>query len=265
MIELSYSKRDVVVPLCKDSKDVLVRSAMEGSMGRVWVAKLNDPKFCLIKVGNYAFLLGLTPRGARMMDLRATLIKECNHAYITPSNDLWDIWLEENLDCNYRKLSRYAIKRDEQHFNKKVLKEYVKNIPAGMKIERIDKNSYNDALKEAWSNDFVSNFENENKFLEYGMGYVIYKGDELVAGCSAYGFSEGMMEVTVATKKEYRRQGLALAAAARFILDCIDKGIYPNWDAANLQSVELAKKLGYVFDKEYKVFQIDNRSLYGEL
>lgn len=265
MIELSYSKRDVVIPLCKDSKDVLVRSAMEGSMGRVWVAKLNDPKFCLIKLGNYAFLLGLAPKGARMMDLRATIIKECNHAYITPSNELWDLWLEGNLDCNYRKISRYAIKKDEQNFDKLVLKEYIKKIPAGMKIERIDRHSYKSALKEPWSNDFVANFENENKFLEYGMGYVIYKGSELVSGCSAYGFSEGMMEVTVATKKEYRRKGLALAAAASFILDFMDKGIYPNWDAGNLQSVELAKKLGYIFDKEYKVFQIDDRSLYNDI
>ena len=61
------------------------------------------------------------------------------------------------------------------------------------------------------------------------------------------------------------RSGLALAAAASFILDCMDKGIYPNWDAGNLQSVELAKKLVYIFDKEYKVFQIDDRSLYNDI
>lgn len=257
MIELGFSKRDIVIPLCKDSSEVLVRSAMEGSMGRVWVARLEEPTFCLLKIGNHAYTVGLVPKGERALNLRATLLKECDHAYINPTDETWAIWLEDNLNCNYRKISRYAFKKNEQHFEEDVLNSFIERLPKPMRMKRIDKHSYRQALKEEWSHDFVANFGSEEKFLEYGMGYVIYKGNELVSGCSAYGFSAGMMEITVATKKEYRRRGLALAAASKFILDCMEKGLYPNWDAASLISVSLAEKLGYVFDKEYKVFQID--------
>ena len=49
MVELGYSKRDIVIPICKDSKEVLVRSAMEGRMGRVWVDDLEKTEFLYSK------------------------------------------------------------------------------------------------------------------------------------------------------------------------------------------------------------------------
>lgn len=64
------------------------------------------------------------------------------------------------------------------------------------------------------------------------------------------------IEITIGTKNEYRRKGLALAVASRLILDCAERNIYPRWDASNIESVELAEKLGYHFDKEYEVYSI---------
>ena len=258
MVELGYSKRDIVIPICKDSKEVLVRSAMEGRMGRVWVDDLEKPSFCIVRIGNFVYPLGLVPSGGeRALALKSFILVECNKTYITPQNDAWDMWLRENLDYNYRMVTRYAIKKDEHNFDRALLQSYVDGLDKSMKIKHIDKHAYKTALLSDWSFDFVSNFEDESKFLQYGMGFVIYHGKELVSGCSAYAAAEGMMEVTVATREDYRRKGLAIVCAARFILDCMDKSIYPNWDAANFKSVELARKLGYIFDKEYHVFQID--------
>lgn len=64
------------------------------------------------------------------------------------------------------------------------------------------------------------------------------------------------MEVQVKTKKEYRRQGLALGCSAAFLLECLEKDIIPNWEATNQQSVELALKLGYIYDREYQVYRL---------
>lgn len=36
----------------------------------------------------------------------------------------------------------------------------------------------------------------------------------------------------------------------------MERNIYPRWDAANLESVAIAEKLGYHFDKEYEVYSI---------
>ncbi|MCR5097745.1 MAG: GNAT family N-acetyltransferase [Lachnospiraceae bacterium] len=44
---------------------------------------------------------------------------------------------------------------------------------------------------------------------------------------------------------------------AALILRCIDEGLYPSWDAMNMNSVHLAEKLGYEFDHEYTVYEME--------
>ena len=58
---------------------------------------------------------------------------------------------------------------------------------------------------------------------------------------------------------DHRRKGLATVVSAALILDCLEKGKYPNWDAANSTSAKLAEKLGYVFDKAYDTYFVNNR------
>ena len=66
------------------------------------------------------------------------------------------------------------------------------------------------------------------------------------------------MEIEVDTKEAHRRKGLALCCCANLILSCLEKGKYPSWDAANLQSVALAEKLGYHFDREYLTLEVQS-------
>ena len=54
-------------------------------------------------------------------------------------------------------------------------------------------------------------------------------------------------------------EGLATVVSAALILDCLENGKYPNWDAANTTSAKLAEKLGYEFDKAYDTYFVDNR------
>ena len=42
--------------------------------------------------------------------------------------------------------------------------------------------------------------------------------------------------------------------AAALILECEKRGIYPSWDAHNVESKALAEKLGYRIDKEYTAY-----------
>ncbi|WP_307720455.1 GNAT family N-acetyltransferase [Clostridium tagluense] len=43
------------------------------------------------------------------------------------------------------------------------------------------------------------------------------------------------------------------------ILDCLHRGKYPSYDAANLESVALAQKLGYVLDEPYDTYYIHSK------
>ncbi|MCR2023895.1 GNAT family N-acetyltransferase, partial [Blautia pseudococcoides] len=47
-----------------------------------------------------------------------------------------------------------------------------------------------------------------------------------------------------------------LCCAAQLILDYLERGLYPSWDAQNPASVALSEKLGYHFDKEYTVCEV---------
>lgn len=256
MIELMRSERDVIAALCEDSHEVLVKAAAEGKMGRVFVSNSDEPKYCLIVVEGFAYLQGLPPKGARALDLRATLLLECEEILITPENETWAAWLEENLNCSFRKLNRYILKANNEDFDLDRLDSYIAGLPEGYEMRKISSQEYKDAKNNYWSSYFVNSFDDEEHFLENGLGYVIYQGEELVSGCSAYGFSNGYLEVEVITKIGHKRKGLGIAACAMFIKDCVSRGIYPNWDAANMHSVELAQKLGYHFVREYKVYQI---------
>ena len=40
------------------------------------------------------------------------------------------------------------------------------------------------------------------------------------------------------------------------LLQCLEEGLYPSWDAQNMNSVYLAEKLGYEFDHEYTVYEV---------
>jgi GNAT acetyltransferase len=53
------------------------------------------------------------------------------------------------------------------------------------------------------------------------------------------------------------RKGIATALANRLLLECFHRGLEPHWDAANGESVKLAKKSGYTFKGTYDAYYIE--------
>lgn len=79
---------------------------------------------------------------------------------------------------------------------------------------------------------------------------------ELLAGASSFVVFQGGLEIEIDTREDVRRQGLATACGAALVLMCLDRGLYPSWDAATRDSVALAEKLGYVFDHPYAIYKV---------
>lgn len=127
-------------------------------------------------------------------------------------------WSEMIESCfpKAKKVTRYAMKKDTQ-FNEKKLQEL---------------------------------------YLKYGRGMVILKDNEIVSGASSYTRYLQGIEIEVDTIPSERRKHLATAACSALILDCLKKGLYPSWDAQNINSVYLAEKLGYEFSHEYTAYEI---------
>lgn len=77
-----------------------------------------------------------------------------------------------------------------------------------------------------------------------------------MAGASSYSVYREGIEIEVQTLPAHRQKGLARAASAALILECLRQGRYPNWDAANEISLHLAQTLGYRPGREYRAYHI---------
>ena len=106
--------------------------------------------------------------------------------------------------------------------------------------------------------DFVSPFGSREKYLELGRGMVILKDGKIVSGASSYTRYREGIEIEVDTAEAERRKHLATVACAALILRCLKEGLYPSWDAQNMDSVRLAEQFGYEFDHEYTAYEVDS-------
>lgn len=255
MIELLKEEMNCLYSFVEGKSDVELWACIEGNMGRAWVDKKDKPNYAIIVVADFCYLLG---SGIFMED--ESLVKEIltrNKGKIIVADDFnWISFIEKHFPDNLRKFSRYAIKIEPDIFKRDVLENYISNVEDQFKIEKINESNYYKVLEDKFMEDCCSFFSSLEDYLEHGIGYIIMHDGEIIAGASSYSYCKGSLDITIGTKEEYRRRGLAAACASKLILDCLERNIYPRWDAANQESVVLAEKLGYNFDKEYIVYSI---------
>jgi GNAT superfamily N-acetyltransferase len=228
-------------------KETLIYSCLQKVMGKIYVTDLECPKAAMAYVGCFAFYAGEPDK-----ELVAT--KPDGFVIMTPQNKAWEACIEECFP-DAKKVIRYAIKKDTQ-FDKEYLQSLIKNLPEGYELKEIDERIYDMCFSDPVTRDFVSSFESKEKYLEMGRGMVILESGRIVAGASSYTrYNEGI-EIEVDTVEEERRKGLATIVSAALILRCLSEGLYPSWDAQNMNSVHLAEKLGYEFDHEYTAYEV---------
>ncbi len=85
------------------------------------------------------------------------------------------------------------------------LKENIKKIEPDFQVTKIDEHIYHMVMQDPFMADCCSFFSSIEEFMEHGIGFVIIKDNQLVAGASSYTFHEGCIEVTIGTHAQYRR------------------------------------------------------------
>ena len=250
MIELGLNEREGLSELATD--DILVRLALAGKCGKVWIPATGTASYCVIKVYHYMYIVGVTPKKDRAVSLWGTIARHGEGAYIIPTSESWIDWLVENID-----FSRYllAFKGVE---NRALLEELNGALEEGLNIDNVRPDDYDALLKDMWSEDFAACFDNRDEFAKDATGYMVYKDGVALSGCVGRAYGEEFMELVFATNPDYRRRNLALTAASNVSLYLEDKNINPYIDVRNQHSVELASRLGFEFIKEYQVYQIYN-------
>ncbi|PGM50985.1 GNAT family N-acetyltransferase, partial [Bacillus cereus] len=175
------------------------------------------------------------------------------------NSDEWKKRLEAFHERKIDKILRYKFKRNPELLNRTKLKSFITVLPNGYELRKIDKYIANNPTLHKVSEDFTSQFSSIDDYVNRGVGYSILYNGEVVCGASSYSIYDDGIEIEVATDPNHRRKGLATVVSAALILDCLENGKYPNWDAANNTSAKLAEKLGYVFDKAYDTYFVNTR------
>ncbi len=236
-----------VMHLFEGWKETLIYSCLQKVMGKIFVTDLDSPQSAMAYVGCFAFYAGRP-------DQELVSNKPKGFVIMVPQNKAWEACIEACFP-SAKKVTRYAIKKDT-HFDQDYLKNLVSKLPEGYEMKPIDDKIYDMCLPDPVTRDFVSSFESKEKYLELGRGMVILKSGQIVAGASSYTRYREGIEIEVDTVENERKKGLATIASAALILRCLEEGLYPSWDAQNMNSVHLSEKLGYEFDHEYTAYEV---------
>ncbi|OFU72798.1 acetyltransferase [Streptococcus sp. HMSC10A01] len=195
---------------------------------------------CLYQLGNFIF-----PADQVDLDFWQDYSSQYGLAdKIIISEDFsWQEFLDSQSEL--QQFTRYAFS-DRADFDTEVLEKWQSRLPANYYLSSIDKESYECLAREAWSQDLQGDFSDFDQFqAEGGFGFLVYSGEEIIAGISTGLVYHGALEIEIATKSAYQRQGLAKILGAQMILEAQKRSLFPLWDAHNEASKKVAESLGY--------------------
>lgn len=234
-----------IAPLFAGWEETMIWSCLQGCMGYALVDQEEAPKSAQIVLGDFCFFAG---------EPNDDLIRRAGAPILTPKDRDWAQRIEAVLGTGVEKQTRYAIRKEPNVFDREKLMQFAGSLRPPIALRPFDRVLYKQAMAEEWSRDFCAQFEDFTDFQRRGLGIGAVENGQLVAGASSYTVYREGIEIQIETKQEYRRRGLATACGAALILACLDRGLYPSWDAHDLRSVALAEKLGYHRGEPYTVY-----------
>jgi GNAT superfamily N-acetyltransferase len=247
-IELNKANRLKIAQAFRGNKrvDFSIECAVEGQLGRVYVDDPSRPGAYCIRVGPFGYFAG-DAGSAAARDLMASFPA---YHLLMPSPAAWLKLAQEIFGEHLVSFPRYS-------FSSALLSaEHLGDLLAGSRFrDRVMPISLELATRAASQPESfldLSDFDSAADFVQRGLGYAVMDGDKLAAAAySSLVCSEGI-EVSVYVVERFRQRGVATALCSRLLLDCLALGLRPNWDAANTESVRLARKLGYGFVETYE-------------
>ena len=249
MQKLEKEQLKIASKFFKETKFYMCKTALQGYMGEVYVDDIENPKFSFAFVERFCFI-----DGDSNSELAENALANIDKYYkVIIANENWFEKIEKvynNSITDYRN----AIKKDTI-FDKEKLLNYINSLDSEYEIKNINKDLYV-RIKE--TDSWVTNLGMTVNYEEYGIGFcAINKKDEIVAIVTSDMVYDDGIEINIKVKETERKKGIATALSASIILECIKRNIYPSWDAANSNSLNLARKLGYEYDYEYKIYKIN--------
>ncbi|SET14422.1 Protein N-acetyltransferase, RimJ/RimL family [Oceanobacillus limi] len=250
--EADLQVRKKLLPMYQGMEDTVIQSCLQGHMGTAWVDDLEKPTVSQLIVGIFVFYAG-NPNANATEELLYNLPE---HSLVIVDTEEWKKKIEMVHQDASNKIQRYRFRKERKDLDRHHLEKFLSTLEDGYELRKMDADIVREPSLHHVSEDFTAQFESLDDFINRGIGYaVLYKG-QVVCGAASYSIYDAGIEIEIGTDPTHRRKGLATVAAAALILDCMDQGLYPSWDAANEESVKLAEKLGYVFEEDYDTYYI---------
>lgn len=230
-------------------------ACLYSGMGSVFSDNHNRPSSAIAILGDYATLAG-QPSEAFLQ--RFSTMRSDAYLILVGPDHQWNELIETVYGSRAKAFTRYALKKSEHSFCPTTLQQYIDSLKPGFALQPIKEELYHRCLAERWSKDLVALYPTYDRYAEHGLGFCVLQDGNIVSGASSYYFSEKGIELEVDTHPAYRMQGLATACCSRLILCCLQRGLFPSWDAHTTTSLHLALKLGYHFSHAYTAYEINS-------
>ena len=237
-------------------EETMIWSCLQGVMGEIYVTEepgREEVKSAVAVLGAFAFFTGEPDRELVLYKPEGY---SGNFVIMVPRNPEWEALIEECYKEDCKKVERYALKKEPDVFDKEKLQKMADALPEGYELKLLDKTIFEETKQAEWCCDWTAQYPDWEIYQKLGLGVVILKDGQLVSGASSYTTYENGIEIQVDTKEEYRRRGLAGVCSAKLILMCLERGLYPSWDAQNKGSLALAEKLGYYYSHTYTAYEV---------
>ncbi len=234
--------------------DLAIESILEGKQGtsiRLWVDHSVNPKISAIRHGSFIRFAGDPGEDTKAVAFIRGL---GTPLFVQPSPLKWVRLLEEEYGERLKQMRRYKFSSGQ--LSKSHLIGVIRASRWGDAVRKLEQQQVKDLSGDDWGKFHFLNYARPEELVERGMGYYIEAGGEIASCCTSTLSSSKGYEVNIITKPAYRRQGMAQAVAARFIIACLEKNLEPHWDAANESSKNLAIQLGYEAVGDYNLYYV---------
>lgn len=236
--------------------ETILWSCIQKVMGSIYTDNPEAPESAMAVLGDFCFLAGAPKEALLTCD---PSMGRKQFQILVPQTEDWSAWIERVFGEKVKRIERYALKKEPDVFDREKLGRLAAALPEGYVLRSIDEELYTQCKSHPWSADLVAQFADYEAYEALGLGVAAIKDGKIAAGASSYSRYREGIEIEIDTEPSHRRKGLATACGAKLILRCLDRGLYPSWDAQNLWSVALAEKLGYHFSHTYTAYELNRQ------
>lgn len=241
-------------PLFENYKwNYIAAGILEGFHGEVLVDDLKSPNVAALRLPEINLMIvGGDPAHPSAYEFISGLNKRAFLVF-ADHHEVWSVLGKAEHGIKFFEVDRYAF--TSEGLDLAHLQSLREGLPEGFSLKLIDRPLAEKikSMRGELVEDHLSNFASIDDFLKNGFGFAILEGEKIVSLASSFLVCDAGIEIQINTDRKYEGRGLGTVVGAALILESLERGLDPNWDAASPTSAHLAKKFGYTEQGEYQM------------